>query len=267
MGLFHIKTKRIGVCLATLLLGMAVTGCSTIIKEEPEVVLIPEYTVDTLPDGIFVKAGDTFYQPYNGDKTFNNLPENTSAERIVWYTDNKIHVPEYKNGNQIVYKNKNTIPNQFVLEGFEHVCDTIGIRAIRLNAAGNYVMSSDASLHPTSDAYVKLTEYLEQGDIVLDTINGDKIQSSMINKTGSISGLEKGQTYTLGFYIGTQYYDIQITADTEIYCSKSINTIVKYELTKSGYLILQMPDLLTPGLYDLNGTGIVNYGGVIQESN
>ena len=40
---------------------------------------------------------------------------------------------------------------------------------------------------------------------------------------------------------------------------------MKYNLTKNGYLTLQMPDLLTPGLYDINGLGVVNYEGVLQE--
>lgn len=260
------RLKKTALLFALACSMSVINGCSTVIEQEPEVVLIPEYQIETLPDGIFVMSGDTFYQPYNGDKTYTNLPENTSAERVLWYTDNKIHIPEYKNGDKIIYKNKSTIPNQFVLEGFEHICDSIGIRKIRLNDAGNYVISSQSSLHPTSDAYAKLTPFFDNnGVLVLDTINGDKIQNNIINKTGSISGLEKDKTYTLGFYVGTQYHEVEIVADTEIYCSKSIDTIVKYNLTKSGYLTLQMPDLLTPGLYDINGTGVVNYEGVLQE--
>lgn len=265
--LYHMRKIKKALLLIALSCSVgAVSGCSTVIEKQPEIVLIPEYTVDTVPEGVFVLSGETFYQPYNGDKTYSNLPENTSVDRVLWYTDNKIHVPTYKNGDKIVFKSKTNIPNQFVLEGFEHICDSIGIRKIRLNDAGNYVISGDTALHPTSDAYTKLIPYLSSSSaLVLDTINGDKIQSNIINKTGSISGLTKDEVYTLGFYVGTQYYEVDIKADTEIYCSKSINTIVKYNLTKNGYLTLQMPDLLTPGLYDINGLGVVNYEGVLQE--
>ena len=55
------------------------------------------------------------------------------------------------------------------------------------------------------------------------------------------------------------------TADTEIYVSKSITTVNQYELTKDGYLILQMPDLLTPGYYDINNSGVVYYTGILTE--
>lgn len=254
------------VLLTTLLCCMGtVSGCSTIIEQKPEIALIPEYNKDNLPDGVYVLSGETFYTPYNLEKTYTNLPENTSVDRVLWYADDKIHVPTYKNGDNIVFKTKSNIPLQFVLEGFEHICDSFGIRKIRLNDAGNYVLSGDTSLQPSSDASAKLTPYLKSTSyIVLDTVNGEKIKSSMINKAGSISGLTKGEEYTFGFYVGTQYYEEKIKADTEIYCSKSINTITKYDLTKNGYLILQMPDLLTPGLYDINNMGVVQYEGVLQ---
>lgn len=260
------KLKYIGLFAGMICSMGAATGCSAVIKQEPKEAIIQEYTIDTLPDGYFVMSGDTFYQPYNGDKTYTNLPENTSPERVLWYTDDKIHIPEYKNGDSIVFKSKSTILTQFVLEGFEHICDSVGIRKIRIDDAGNCIISGDDSLHQSSDAYTKLNPYISNSNaIVLDTVNGEKIQRNMINKTGSINGLTKGDTCTIGFYVGTQYYEAELNVDTEIYCSKSINTIEKYDLTKSGYLRLQMPDLMTPGLYDINGSGVVNYKGVLQE--
>lgn len=125
--LYHMRKIKKALLLIALSCSVgAVSGCSTVIEKQPEIVLIPEYTVDTVPEGVFVLSGETFYQPYNGDKTYSNLPENTSVDRVLWYTDNKIHVPTYKNGDKIVFKSKTNIPNQFVLEGFEHICDSIG---------------------------------------------------------------------------------------------------------------------------------------------
>lgn len=260
--------NRIKKLCTALLISMSaalfITGCGSVIEKKEEEVLIPEYTAETLPDGIFVKSGDKFYQPYNGDKTYKNLPENTSADRALWYTDNKVHVPPYKTGDQIVYKNATKIPGQFVVEGFEHLCDSIGIRGIRLDDNGRYIITSNNNFQSTSDAALKIMPYLDKGTIILDSLNGNTITSRMINKTGAISGLTKGEPYLIGFYIGTQYYEETVNADTEIYTSKSINVITDYAMTKNGYLEIKMPDLLTPGLYDLNGTGVVNYSGVIQ---
>lgn len=248
-----------------LVIAVANTGCSAVFEQKKEEVLIPEYTLEDLPNGYYVKAQDTFYEPSDANKTYGNPPQNISPERVLWYTDNKIHIPDYQNGNQIIYRSSTTIPQEFILEGFEHVCDSVGVRSIRLNDAGNFVISGANALHPESDAYAKLSSFVGSFTVVLDNINGNSIQSRMINKTGSISGLKEGETYTLGFYIGTQYYEVNIKADTQIYCSKSIDTITRYELTKDGYLILKMPELLTPGLYDINNSGVISYGGVIQE--
>lgn len=260
------KKRRIVILgLALMALSLSNVGCSAVIEQQPEEIPIAEYTIDVLPNGVYIKAGDFFYAPGNGDKTYTTLPTNVSASRLLWYTDDKEHVPEYKNGNRIIYKNNKTVPTSFVLEGFEHICDSIGIKGIRLNTGGQYVLSDTSNIKSTSDAYIELTAYLSEGTIVLDNIDGNSINSRMINKTGSISGLTKGQTYTLGFYLGTQYYEVDVVADTEIYCSKSIEIITRFEMTKSGYLVLQMPDLLTPGLYDIDNKGVVRYGGVFQE--
>lgn len=256
--------KIVGILFGVVVLSMT-SACSVIMEPKEVEVLIPEYTLDTLPSGVFVKNGDKFYSPSKGNKTYTNTPENSTPDRVIWYTDDKIHVPTYKIGDEIIYKDDNQIPQQFVLEGFEHVCDSFGIRSIRMNDAGKYIISGTSCLNPTSDASIKLNELAKRSTIIVDNINDQSINSRMINKTGSISGLEKGKLYTLGFYIGTQYYEVDIKADTEIYVSKSINTITDYTLTKKGYMTLKMPEMLTPGLYDINNKGIVNYSGLLKE--
>lgn len=243
---------------------MLLSGCGTIIKEEEVVLDIPEYSLENLPDGTFLKVEDTFYTPYNAGKTYSQIAMNSTPDRVLWYTNEKQHIPTYRNGNQIVYKDSGTIPQQFSLEGFEHVCDSVGIRGITLNENGRYTLLR-ASIKAGSDADVQLDKY--SGTIVLDNIDGNTVNSTMINRTGSISGMELGKTYTIGFYIGTKYYECNIMADTEIYASKSITTLNQYELTKNGYLILQMPDLLTPGYYDLNCNGVVYYTGILNTEN
>ena len=258
-------SKCCKVCLITCLTVMAMTlsGCSAVIQQEETEPDILEYTVDDLPSGVYLKVEDTFYKPYNSGKTYTDVAQNSNSSRVLWYTNEKQHIPTYRNGNQIIYKNLESVPRTFTLEGFEHVGDSVGIRGITLNDAGRYSLGY-ASFKSGSDASVQLEEYSGKA-IVLDNINGNTVNSTMINRTGSISGLELGKSYTFGFYVGTKYFEKTILADTEIYVSKSITTLNQYELTKGGYLILQMPDLLTPGYYDINNSGVVYYTGILTE--
>ena len=81
-----------------------------------------------------MKVDDTFYAPYNEGKTYGQTAMNSSPDRVIWYLEGEEkHIPTFKNGYQIVYKNKSELPDQFSLEGFEYVCDSVGIKDIRLD--------------------------------------------------------------------------------------------------------------------------------------
>ena len=256
------KGKLLAIGVAMGLMSCTITGCSAIIQQEEVVLDIPEYKESDLPDGVFLKVDDTFYAPYNEGKTYGQTAMNSSPDRVIWYLEGEEkHIPTFKNGYQIVYKNKSELPDQFSLEGFEYVCDSVGIKDIRLDDKGRYTLYA-ATLKEGSDAETALQDLIGDTSVILDNVDGNPVNS--ITRTGSINGLELGKTYTLGFYIGTEYRECQVKADTQIYVSKSVNTIVHYELTKSGYMILQMPDLMTPGYYDIDNSGVVNYTGILE---
>ena len=258
------RGKLLAIGVAMGLMSCTITGCSAIIQQEEVVLDIPEYKESDLPDGVFLKVDDTFYAPYNEGKTYGQTAMNSSPDRVIWYLEGEEkHIPTFKNGYQIVYKNKSELPDQFSLEGFEYVCDSVGIKDIRLDDKGRYTLYA-ATLKEGSDAETALQDLIGDTSVILDNVDGNPVNSNIITRTGSINGLELGKTYTLGFYIGTEYRECQVKADTQIYVSKSVNTIVHYELTKSGYMILQMPDLMTPGYYDIDNSGVVNYTGILE---
>lgn len=76
---------------------------------------------------------------------------------------------------------------------------------------------------------------------------------------GYMTGLESMGTYRIGFYEGTRFKQIQVQADTHIWCSDSTYEITAYQETKSGYFILRLPDNIPAGLYYLNGVGLFTY--------
>lgn len=249
------------------------TGCSKIfeqtVNEEAGVAYdLSDTSIESLDAGAYIKEDNTLYVPYNGHGI--NLTKNVDDyeaeknKRYIWYTTQLQYVPELNADGSVIFKSEDSIPSSFPLEKFEKLCDTIGIKGITLDAQGNFILKvSDANLKTGSDAATIFADYSGDDTIILDTINDIPFESSMVNKAGSISGLELDKSYKLGFYIGTKYHEEVVTADTTLYASKEMYQITRYDGTKLGYIVLKLPDLMDPGLYYLNGQGTFTYGGLI----
>ena len=262
------KTIITALCIVTTL---SFTGCNSVFEQDNVVDGVESYNSisDEMPNGLFIKEGDVYYKGYNKCKTYTNKYSALGSYsrrdtlRLIWYTTQMEAVPTLSESGSIIYKSNKDIPDSIILESFEELCTTIGIRNINMNETnGRFCvdLSRDSNMQQSSEAYAKLSQYKQT--IYLDSINGVSIDSSMINKAGAISGLEKGKLYRLGFYIGTKYYEADITADTTIYSSKTVYTLTDYAMTKEGYLIVKLPELLEPGLYDMDNEGVFWYGGV-----
>ena len=260
--------------IIAVIIGLAaafLSGCSVLLEEEETKESLESFNVDIaldeLPSGLYLRQDGKYTSPYSKYRTYSDFnPEDYERDknsRIIWYTDQADTVPTLSDEGLVIFKSDSSIPEYFTLESFEHLCDSVGIRGLTLSSAGKYSLSkSKGALHALSSAYTVLEPYLDKGTILLDTINGTEISSSMINKAGSITGLEEGKKYRLGFYIGTRYYEEDLIADTHIYSTKTYYLLSSYEMTKNGYLIVRLPELLTPGLYDLNASGTFWYGGI-----
>jgi|GEM_PF-4785993 len=168
------KGKLLAIGVAMGLMSCTITGCSAIIQQEEVVLDIPEYKESDLPDGVFLKVDDTFYAPYNEGKTYGQTAMNSSPDRVIWYLEGEEkHIPTFKNGYQIVYKNKSELPDQFSLEGFEYVCDSVGIKDIRLDDKGRYTLYA-ATLKEGSDAETALQDLIGDTSVILDNVDGNR---------------------------------------------------------------------------------------------
>ena len=135
------KGKLLAIGVAMGLMSCTITGCSAIIQQEEVVLDIPEYKESDLPDGVFLKVDDTFYAPYNEGKTYGQTAMNSSPDRVIWYLEGEEkHIPTFKNGYQIVYKNKSELPDQFSLEGKIYLICSHTQRGKR---CGNRIAGSD----------------------------------------------------------------------------------------------------------------------------
>ena len=261
--------KAVLLTAASLIL---LTGCSLLLEDDEPEDSVEIFTAgnasDQLPDGLYIKSGDLFMKTYDGCRTYRGKYDEQNyymhkAERLIWYTSQLERVPVLDAGASVIYRSSTKIPDSFTLEAFGHMCDSVGIRNISMNDAGMFVLSrSGSDIHPDSSAYAALSGYIGNGTVILDSVNGIKMDGSMVNRAGVITGLEGGKTYRLGFYIGTKYYEADIVADTSVYSSKEGFKITTYRTTRDGYIILDLPELMDPGLYDLDGAGTFLYEGV-----
>ena len=260
--------KRLMSAVLILAAALLSGGCTALFEEETTAGA-EQYDIDTpsdeLPQGLYLRQNGILSVPCPDFRTFSSFTEENYVEkkdsRIIWYTAEE-RIPVLEDEGSLIYRSDSSIPEYFVLESFEHLCDSIGIRSLSMNANGKYTIPSAASLEASSTAYACLKPYLEKGTIILDTVNGTPLNPSMINRAGAIVGLEYGKRYRIGFFIGTGYYEQDLIADTHIYASREYFRLSSYEMTKNGYLIVQFPELLTPGLYDLSAAGTFRYGGI-----
>lgn len=267
-----LKGLLMGIFLLTV--SYVLTGCSAVIEKKVDVNAAKSYdlaekSLDDIPPGLYIKEKDLLYLPYEGHEVQLGSVDLSSYlmrqnGRYIWYTTQLSNVPVFDEDGLIIYKSNKDIPDHFTLESFEKLGDTIGVRGIVLNKNGQYVISSTDSnyLKEGSSAERVLTPYLDQGRIILQTINDIEITPAMISKAGAITGLEKDKLYRLGFYVGTKYYEADVRADVTIFSSKKFSYLTDYEGTKLGYMVVRLPDLLEPGLYNLDGLGTFWYKGL-----
>ena len=99
-------------------------------------------------------------------------------------------------------------------------------------------------------------------DLRIATINDKSIQKEDIDmQSGTIIGLEQGKTYKVGYYVGSEYHEKSVVADTKILKAYEIfyyNSQYIHD-TPNGYFSFAMPNDLKSGYYNINGAGLFKY--------
>lgn len=99
-------------------------------------------------------------------------------------------------------------------------------------------------------------------EVRIANINGRNADKSMLRSgSGTIEGLERDKKYTVGYYVGTKYYEREIIADCHMYGAMELFTYGKeyMEDTHNSYLSFKMPSDLKDGYYNINGSGLYRY--------
>lgn len=233
-------------------------------------------TIDQLVGGnYYIKDGDTFYQVakglmYSTGEAVTIPSEASPNERILMFGRDDEQIPTLYKDTQLIYKSADfnnpsadgsvpLTPSEYILERFSDQGYSVGIRGLE-NPDGTKYRTPivKTSFYPGCSAIGNLKLKSDE-TLTLDKINGVPISASNVSSVGTITGLTKGQPYTVDAYIGTSPVGGEVIADTHMFASFELYTLKDYELDAAGYGIITMPDYMWSGYYYVNGMGLFRY--------
>ena len=253
----------VAVCFATILC----VGCG---KDDLEDKYGP-FKLNEIGEGCYVlnKETNEFYacvpdERFGADGILSVAA--TEASPVVWYSETKKYIPKLGKNSVLIMKSSQDLPVVSTLVQMVDYGTTIGaIMNRNLDPNVFSISTGENSLCKGSDASNVFANGQSQinndSNIRIVDIGGSKVNEEMLSDVNTIQGLEEDKDYKVTYYIGTQYYEVPVTADTHVF-STNINTIrsiSKYTYTKDGYVILQLPEDLEKGYYYINQSGMFIY--------
>ena len=171
----------------------------------------------------------------------------------------------YKAGTSQVKKNQNNdevespIPSSFTLERFKDEGWSIGVRGLTAGqGTERYKVVVDGTTFYPGSSIAALN--CQQGDeITFDKITGTPVNKANVSTGGTITGLEKGKSYSVDAYKGTEYIGIDAVADTHMFTSYELYNFTDYSPDPNNYIVIDLPDYLQSGYYMINGAGMFKY--------
>ena len=263
--------KIITCCMLVASFVFLTTGCnsSTPIADKDGNMLSYSPDDEELPTGYFILHEDKYYPV---------LPEEIQKSPILyqWFTTYDNLIPEFKKGDSLVYVSDSVVPSEFILSKMEDCGYTIGTRfEIKKPEEDDSTISytnvkptiafssdSDASYCSLSPAKGYISNAVGEGSydaIQITEINNKEFTTTMLSDEGFLKNLTKDGIYTLSFYAGTKYNDLDLKADTRLFVETSTSSITSYTQAKSKHFILNLPSSTTNGYYNIDGKGLFKY--------
>ncbi len=248
----------IAICFAVMLM---LTGCDHEIQifkdEEAKYRPEPLSNYDLENDKYYVKMGTKFYQVFDADTTggSGSSVDNTRCAYVWGKYNNK--VPTYYSNELIAYASKENTIKDLTCERYKDTGYSIGIYGATYND-GYITFDLNQNSVKDSDAKKKFKNK-RSNDIMIETINDEKVTPDMLNKAGVFVGLEKDKTYDITFYAGTYYGEITVEADTHFFQSYEMYSLRDHRITKNGYISITMPEDAKTGYYIIGEKGLFRY--------
>lgn len=212
-------------------------------------------------DIYYIKSGTRFTAAYLPEQGSAKNKTNALKESRVFAAmlDDSL-IPDFYADELAAYRSDKLNVNSIILERFADLGYSIG---------GYDGYFSDGCIHfSTKNGLAEgssLTDAVGKTnaeEVRVANINGRNAEKSMLrNGSGTISGLEKDKKYTIGYYVGTKYYEREIVADCHMYGAMELFSYGEeyIEDTHNGYLSFKMPPDLKDGYYNINGSGLYRY--------
>lgn len=253
--------KRMPVKAARILAAVAVcmcaaTGCG---KETPRQENEP-YQSGDISEGLYIMSdsGD-FYSPNRSGENFTGEAAAAGDERrIISSLNDTKYIPTLYRNDRLVYFTHDKIPDSFGIEKFRDAGYTFGLYGLSRSSGGEYVFGEECLIQDSS-LYNTFNGYLNGNTAVLVSVDGNPPEYDDISLAGTFRCKKKGEKKTIAFLKGTYYSEVETTADEHVWYSSETSSVISYQVTKNGFIILELPDTIKDGDYlSVAGTGLIH---------
>lgn len=251
------KKKIIFSFLLFTTLTTMVMGCSfdqQIFKQKEDPYLQVAVNKSDLEENTYyVKSGTKFYKTFTAPSL-----GNYDKDAILYLNDSERAVPIYYKGEYIAVTSSDSTEFENVITRYKCTDYTFGTSNLIATKDGYYCMSNNIA--EDSSLYTLLeNENPTPKELIIADINGIPLTEEDISEVGIIqkTGLNRGGAYTLGYYIGSYYKQMDILVDTKFLVPFE-KYEVDYSLTENGYSKVKLPDDAKSGYYAI-GSNVFIY--------
>lgn len=213
-------------------------------------------------DIYYAKQGSRFYETLSPNiGASKNKGITSSPDRVIPLYNCVNLVPSQYYGEGIAYTSTGNLKFEFALERFKDLGYSLGCYNGHFDENGYYTFKK--SMNCVEDS--SLGQFLEKkdgDDVRIAAINEQPVTVDMVDLDGGvICGLDEMATYSVQLFIGTQFYSVDIVADTLMLRSMELYEYEKeyLEFSSNGYLYFNTPTDLRSGYYWINGSGLFKY--------
>lgn len=289
MGL---KVKKEALVIGGVVIAVIVGACvlKSVIKskraaaEAVDKYTLKAYTFDEISDGYYVKTAEGYYPLPAGRQILSGSNDTVIAKaadpegRLLSFGQDDALIPTLYKDDELIYKASGTAaatkkkskssdtstanstsPTSFVFERYRDEGYTIGLSKLHTEESGNRYKTTvtNTTVYPGSSV-MNLT-FSNGDEVIVDKVGNVSITDENVSVGGTITGLEKGQTYNVEAYCGTAYIGGDVVADTHVFTSYELYNVTNFAMSREGYMQVEIPSFMWSGYYYINGAGLVRY--------
>lgn len=236
---------------------MVLTGCEQeIFKDNSAKYKLKAVEDDNLESNTYyVKDGTKFYEVH--ELSASSTSSDLDVTKCAWVVDGETLIPSYYRNELLAIASNKVNTDAIRLERYRDCGYSIGVYDATFENGYISFQASNNTIKKTRarDAFVND----KSNYILIETINGSRVNENMLNEAGMITGMEKDGVYEITYYAGTYYGTAKVTADTHFFQSYEMYTLDNINITKNGYLSIKLPDDLECGYYNVDGEGFFKY--------